>query len=588
MSNDLDMDTVNEELDHLHALIQSHATTILSSSLSHPTLPSQDSLAKSSASLLTRLPLTGYGLDFTINHLLESVAPALNGSSLSSNYYGFVTGGATPAARLADNLVTLYDQNAAVHLPNESIATVVEDRALIMLLELLHFDPEIWRGRTFTTGATASNVLGLACGREMILQLRLAKTGTHGDGAVGELGILESCRRAGVDHIQVLTTIPHSSVRKAASIVGLGRASVVDVGVEGAPLAFDFAKLASLMSHPRCASIVVVSCGEVNTGGFATHSMDEVLKLRNLCDEYGAWLHVDGGMLIDSFTNSESNITDNFAQAFGIFARALTGPEFGRVARCAQYLESADSITGDAHKMLNVPYDCGFFFCAYPNIAQEVFHNPNAAYLNNGADASDHIPSPLNIGIENSRRFRGLPVYATLMAYGQAGYVDMLERQVRFTRAVVSFLDAHESFDILPEELQGSPELMEQMFIIVLFRAKDAYLNSQLVSRINATSKIYVSGTVWNGLPAARFAVSNWQVDHKRDLALVEAMIDGVLKTWRTDQRIVSPRKEVIREPPRDASEMWPEGSRFALKEAREEISTEENQSVHREMKEKK
>lgn len=296
--NGLDMETAKEELDQVHALIQSHTTSVLSSSLSHPTLPSYDSLTKSAASLLARLPLTGYGLEFTINHILESVTPALNGSSLSANYYGFVTGGATPAARLADILVTLYDQNVAVHLPKESVSTVVEDRALVMLLELLHFDPKIWTGRTFTTGATASNVLGLACGRERVLQLRLAKAGIHGDGAIGELGILEACRRAGVDHIQVLTTMPHSSIRKAASIVGLGRASVVDCGIEGAPLAFDLVKLEQLMSHPRCASIVVVSCGEVNTGGFATHSMDEVLKLRNMCDDYGAWLHVDGGIWV--------------------------------------------------------------------------------------------------------------------------------------------------------------------------------------------------------------------------------------------------------------------------------------------------
>lgn len=237
--------------------------------------------------------------------------------------------------------------------------------------------------------------------------------------------------------------------------------------------------------------------------------------------------------------------TDCLTPAFGIFARALTGSEFGRVARCALNLESADSVTGDAHKMLNVPYDCGFFFCAYPNIAQEVFRNPNAAYLAGGTDTTDATPSPLNTGIENSRRFRGLPVYATLMAYGQAGYVDMLERQVRFTQALAAYIDAHESFEVLPEELRGSPELMEQIFIIVLFRAKDADLNSQMVSRINATSKMYVSGTVWNGLPASRIAVSNWQIDHERDLALVEAVLEGVVKTWRTDQRIASPRREM-------------------------------------------
>ena len=98
------------------------------------------------------------------------------------------------------------------------------------------------------------------------------------------------------------------------------------------------------------------------------------------------------------------------------------GPEFGRVRSGADALELADSITGDAHKLLNVPYDCGFFFCRHKDLLQQVLHNPNAAYLNFNASGAARIVSPLNVGIENSRRFRGLPVYASLMAYGRRGY----------------------------------------------------------------------------------------------------------------------------------------------------------------------
>lgn len=98
------------------------------------------------------------------------------------------------------------------------------------------------------------------------------------------------------------------------------------------------------------------------------------------------------------------------------------GPEFGRVRSGADALELADSITGDAHKLLNAPYDCGFFFCRHKDLLQQVLHNPNAAYLNFNASGAARIASPLDAGIENSRRFRGLPVYASLMAYGRRGY----------------------------------------------------------------------------------------------------------------------------------------------------------------------
>lgn len=212
--------------------------------------------------------------------------------------------------------------------------------------------------------------------------------------------------------------------------------------------------------------------------------------------------------------------------AFGAFARLLNpSTEFSRVCRGAEGLELADSITGDGHKLLNVPYDCGFFFCRYRNLAQQVFQNPNAAYLNTGSTAPDAIQSPLNVGIENSRRFRGLPVYATLMSYGRSGYRAMLERQIRLARRIAAYIYKHPNFELLPESLSN----VSGIFIIVLFRAKDDALNDSLVLRINQTTKMYVSGTMWKARPATRIAVSNWQADPERDFKVFRSVIEDIL-----------------------------------------------------------
>lgn len=226
--------------------------------------------------------------------------------------------------------------------------------------------------------------------------------------------------------------------------------------------------------------------------------------------------------------------------AFGLFARVLPDtPEFEHVRQGAEGIELADSITGDAHKLLNVPYDCGFFFCRHPDVAQLVFMNPNAAYLSSTNPSGDTIISPLNIGLENSRRFRALPVYATLMSYGREGYRDMLMRQVRFARSVAAFVNDHPAYEVLPRQLlQTSTRQVlprranygyeKKIFIIVLFRAVDAGLNNELVKRINSTSRMYVSGTTWDGQPASRIAVSNWQVDVERDLKIVREVLEQV------------------------------------------------------------
>ena len=479
-----------------------------------PVLPESSSLVNARTALLQNIPEHGLGIEPTTNHLLQDIAPGLNASSLSANYYGFVTGGITPIARVADNIVSTYDQNAAVHLPGQTVATNVEDKALRLLLDLVRFDQSEWSG-VFTTGATASNVLGLACGREYIVNERIkSRLGPSAEESVGSLGLLKACRIAGVEEINIFTTMAHSSLFKASSILGLGRACVHHVGTSNGDVTFDLQKLEQQLKlgQHNSASIVVISCGEVNTGLFATRSIAEVQALRNLCDKYGAWLHVDG--------------------AFGLFARLLDDglPEFEAIAHGGRGLTLADSVAGDGHKMLNVPYDCGFFFCRHPNIAPQVFQNPNAAYLSNQTAATDTIPSPLNIGIENSRRFRGLPVYATLMAYGREGYTNMLKRQIRFARAVAAYLYDHAEFELLPKHVYSDRASIDRnTFMIVLFKAKNEALNDTLVERINASSKMYVSGTVWDNAPASRIAVSNWQVDPDRDLRIVKTVLENVL-----------------------------------------------------------
>ncbi|KAF3004817.1 hypothetical protein E8E13_003697 [Curvularia kusanoi] len=470
-------------------------------------LPSQDALSQARATLKNDLPEQGVGLKDTIEHLTREIAPALNASSRSAAYYGFVTGGATPAASLADNLVTHFDQNVQVHLPTETLATEIEDCALKLVCSLLDFSPSNWPHRTFTTGATSSNILGLACGREYIIAEASAHR-TDAEVSVGEQGIVEAMRLASIDTIQILTTVPHSSLSKAASILGLGRSCVKAIGQAGAPHKFDMKQLQNYLARPATASIVAISAAEVNTGLFATSSLQEMQSIRQLCDMYGAWIHVDG--------------------AFGIQARLLpSSPQYQAIKGATAGLELADSITGDGHKLLNVPYDCGFFLSRHRALAGRVFQNPNAAYLA-AATGDDGIMSPLNIGLENSRRFRALPVYASLVAYGKTGYRDMLERQIALSRGIAAYIHASEEYELLPQHNSSTHTALDRIYIIVLFRAKKESLNELLVSKIKASRKIYVSGTSWDGRPACRFAVSNWMADVDRDLPIITRVLQDV------------------------------------------------------------
>lgn len=108
----------------------------------------------------------------------------------------------------------------------------------------------------------------------------------------------------------------------------------------------------------------------------------------------------------------------------------------------------------------------------------------------------------------------------------------MLGRQIRLAREIAAYIDSSPKFELLSESgrrsAQEQGDGFERIYIIVLFRATDETLNRELVQRINSSRRIYVSGTQWDGQPAARFAVASWMVDVEKDLALVKKTLESV------------------------------------------------------------
>ena len=151
-----------------------------------------------------------------------------------------------------------------------------------------------------SSSATASNILGLACGREYVLNQRIkSRLGKDSKESLGSLGLIQACQTAEVQALHIYTTAAHSSLYKAASVLGLGRSCIRDIKASDGILTIDIPKLKQCLESGRnnSVSIIAISCGEVNTGLFATYSLEELQDIRALCDEYGAWLHVDGGTL---------------------------------------------------------------------------------------------------------------------------------------------------------------------------------------------------------------------------------------------------------------------------------------------------
>ena len=369
-------------------------------------------------------------------------------------------GGTTPASLFADYMVSTYDQNVQVHLP-QSISTHVERHTIRMLCEL--FDLEGFDG-TITTGATAGNILGIACAREEVIHKLLGKRPSL----------------TGEGRVRVLCAGAHSSISKACSILGVGRENIVSPSCSEHAASFSITCLEKELKRNKrenFGSIVVATFGEVNTGGF-TRDIEQVSVL---CHRYNAWLHIDA--------------------AFGIMARIHPDLHF-----LSKGLELADSISFDGHKFFNVPYDCGVFLTKDMETLSSVCGNQGAAYLSSGSDGY----SPLNISLENSRRFRALPLYASLLSLGKEGYIDLVSRCCNLAMALGTRIKESSEFKLL----------REVEFNIVLFQVvgfEEETENERMKDKINGTGKMYVSGTKWLGEGALRIAICNYLTPSNAD-----------------------------------------------------------------------
>ena len=331
-------------------------------------------------------PLPEHGEDATavVEQLAAVAGPGLVASP-GPRYFGFVTGGALPAALAADWLVSAWDQNGFARVSSPA-AAAIEETAERWVLEALGLPSGAGVG--FVTGATAGNLTGILSARGALL----ARAGwdVEADGLIGAPPLPV-----------IVGDQAHASLLVALRYAGLGAGRAVRVPVDDQGAMRPDA-LAAALDGP---ALVCAQAGEVNTG--ATDPLDAIADLAR---EHGAWLHVDG--------------------AFGLWAAASP-----RLRHLVRGIERADSWAADAHKWLNVPYDGGLAIVA-DREAQRRAMGVTASYLalGDGREPFEHVP-------EMSRRARAVPVYAALRSLGRSGLAELVERCCAHARRLAAAIE---------------------------------------------------------------------------------------------------------------------------------------------------
>jgi glutamate/tyrosine decarboxylase-like PLP-dependent enzyme len=383
-------------------------------------------------------------------------------------YFGFVTGGALPAALAADWLISTWDQSNGLFAAGPAVSTA-ENVAGEWVKELLGLPSQA--SLAFVTGCQMAHVTCLAGARHDVL----ARVGWD----------VEHDGLAGAPRITVLAGAKrHVTVDRALRLLGLGTVSVAEVPAdEGGRMQVD--ALRKALSRGDGPVIVCAQIGEVNTG-----SADDVDEIVSLAHAAGAWVHVDG--------------------AFGIWAAAVPA-----LAELVKGVERADSWAFDAHKWLNVPYDCGVAVCAHPD-AHRAALRLTAAYLEaTGADRNPTDWTP-----EASRRARGVTVYAAVRSLGRQGVADLVQGCCANARLFAAAI----------AELEGCEVLNEVVLNQVLFRFADDRTTSAVLAHVQASGEAWMGGTTWDDRFAIRLSVSNWRTtenDIARTVAAFERALDA-------------------------------------------------------------
>lgn len=380
----------------------------------------------------------------------------------SGRFYGWVIGGTLPVALAADWLVSAWDQNTGLRYATPATAAL-EEIAGAWLLDLLGL-PAADVG--FVTGATMANFACLAAARSSVL----ARVGWN----------LQRDGLSGGPRIRILAGAErHETIDLALRYLGLGEPQTVAVDDQGRIRA-DSLEEALRTVDPGAPSIVCLQAGNVHSGAF-----DPMVDAIDVAHRHGAWVHVDG--------------------AFGLWAAASP-----KLRHLVDGIAAADSWGTDAHKTLNVPYDCGIAIVT-DRVALRSALGAHASYL----ITDDSGPGdPLEKVPEFSRRARGVPVWATLRSLGRAGVADLVERLVWHAQALAEGIAT----------IEGARVLNDVDYTQVCVSFGDDERTRDVVARLIADGTVWMSGSRWHDQDVLRVSVSNWSTDE----ADVERSVDAV------------------------------------------------------------
>jgi len=393
-------------------------------------------------------------------------------------FFGYISGAPAPVGILGDLLASAVNPNSGAWVLSP-MATEIEAQTVRWIAELLGF-PTPCDG-VMVSGGNVANLLGFWAARAGRAGWDVRATGLQGEGSTR----LRAYAAQGA----------HTWLQKAADLGGLGADGVRWVGTDGAHR-MDTASLRAQIEADFEAGdrpfMVVGTAGSVGTG-----AVDPLPELREICDEHGLWLHVDG--------------------AYGGFA--VAAPD--AVPEDLLGLRLGDSVAVDPHKWLYAPLEAGCTLVRDPSALVRAFSfRPD--YYNFAQEATNYFER----GIQNSRGFRALKVWLQLRQVGRKAYARMIGEDIELARRFEALCEAHPELEAVTQGLSITTYryVPEDLCPRTLEPEVAAYLdelNQAVQNRMEREGRAFVSNAVVQERYLLRMCVVNFRtrMEDVRDLA---------------------------------------------------------------------
>ena len=409
------------------------------------------------------LPAKGCGFDAVMEEVRSRILPNLV-RPMSTDYMAHLHSAVLMESIAAELVIATFNQSMD-SWDQAPVATEIEVEVIRNLCKMYGYDDN--SDGVFTSGGSQSNLSGLLLARDWFCNEKCGHD-------VKKFGLPADFRKFRMYSSEVA----HFSMEKSTHLMGMGYEAVVKVPVDS-NMRMDVVKLRELIeadikagNKPFC---VAATVGTTDFG-----SIDPLVELRQLCDEYGMWLHADA------------------AYGSGVIMSEKYAHRVAGLAKC-------DSITVDFHKMFLLPISCSASLIRDKRYFDAL--TIHADYLNREEDEEDGYINLVNKSMQTTRRFDALKVWVSFRMRGKDGWSELITKCIDNAEYFYDQLMKRDDVEVAVK-----PEISSVVFRLlpVAGSNEDAdTMNKRIRRELLHHKGVVIGQTVCNGNVCLKFTLLN-------------------------------------------------------------------------------